>query len=154
MLDMEIRELPPLRVARLRHVGAYCDLAPVFGALCDWAGPRGLFGPDTRVLGLFHDDPRTTPEAELRSDAAVTVGPDVEGEGDVVIDEVAGGTYAVGILKGPYEGLHAAYTWLLTEWLPASGREAKEGPAYEVYLNDPVSTPPEELLTAIHVPLA
>lgn len=150
---MDIRDLPELRVASVRHVGPFTELTGAFGRISAWAGARGLFGPDTRVLGVFHDDPKVTPPAELRSDAAVTVGADVEGEDDIAITTVPGGTYAVGMLKGPYEKLHEAYAWLHGTWLPASGREVAEGPCYEVYLNDARSVAPEEILTAIHVPL-
>ena len=97
------------------------------------------------MLGIFHDDPKVTPEAELRSDAAVTVGPDVEGEGDIEIAAVPGGFYAVGVLEGPYEKLHEAYAWIHSTRLPTSGREVAGGARYEVYLNDARSVAPEEI---------
>lgn len=153
MLQMDIQDLPELRVARVRHVGPFCDLAGAFERISAWAGARGLFGPDTRVLGIFHDDPKVTPEAELRSDAAVTVGPDVEGEGDIEIAAVPGGAHAVGVLEGPCEKLHEAYAWIHSTWLPTSGREVAGGACFEVYLNDARSVAPEEIRTAIHVPL-
>ena len=35
-----------------------------------------------------------------------------------------------------------------------SGRELRDDiPCYELYLNDPKQTPPEELLTDLHLPL-
>lgn len=64
MLQMDIQDLPELQVARVRHVGAFCDLAGAFERISAWAGARGLFGPDTRVLGIFHDDPKVTPEED------------------------------------------------------------------------------------------
>jgi len=33
----------------------------------------GMTKPDTILLGVYHDDPATTPEEKLRSDAAITV---------------------------------------------------------------------------------
>lgn len=153
MLDMEIQDRPALRVACVRHVGPFTELAPAFQTICGWAGAQGLFGPDTRVIGLFYDDPKVTPAPELRSAAAVTVDRALEVPEGIEFDEVAGGAYAVGIHKGPYEGLHAAYTWIFGEWLPGSGREPAEAPTYEIYLNDASQTPPSELLTAIHIPL-
>jgi AraC family transcriptional regulator len=156
MLDMQILELEPLRVAAVRHVGPYPELGPAFQKVCEWAGRNQLFGPTTRVLGIFHDDPKSTPPAELRSDACVTVADSVEAEADagIAIAEVPGGRYAVGTLKGPYEKLQGAYEWFMGTWFPQSGETPKDGPCFEVYLNDATSTPPEELLTAIHVPLA
>jgi len=43
---------------------------------------------------------------------------------------------------------------LLGAWLPKSGRELRDAPCFETYLNSPQGTPPEELLTLIHAPLA
>src|ERR1017187_1184738 len=54
--------------------------------------------------------------------------------------------------KGPYETLGRAYQMLHGAWLPQSGRELRDVPCFEVYLNSPQSTHPEELLTLIHVP--
>lgn len=152
---MQVQDLSGLRVAAVRHVGPFKELAPAFAKVCAWAGQKSLFGPDTRVIGIFHDDPKSTPEQELRSDAAVTVDASVEADGDagVEVSEIASGRYAVGVLKGPYEGLQAAYSWIYREWLPSSGHTEADGPSYEVYLNDAESTPPDELLTAIHIPL-
>ena len=61
--------------------------------------------------------------------------------------------HAVGVLEGPCEKLHEAYAWIHSTWLPTSGREVAGGACYEVYLNDARSVVPEEIRTAIHVPL-
>jgi len=55
---------------------------------------------------------------------------------------------------GPYERLGETYAALFGQWLPANGREPGGAScSYEIYLNDPNSTPPEELLTEVCVPL-
>ena len=64
MLQMDIQDLPELRVARVRHVGPFCDLAGAFERIGAWAGARGLFGPGTPVLGILHGDPKVTPEED------------------------------------------------------------------------------------------
>ena len=45
------------------------------------------------------------------------------------------------------------YAALLGRWLPDSGRRFKMDPTREVYLNDPESTDPEDLVTDIYLPL-
>jgi AraC family transcriptional regulator len=67
--------------------------------------------------------------------------------------ELAGGEYATLMHKGPYEGLGRAYQALLGGWLPQSGRELRDAPCFEVYLNSPQTSRPEDLLTLIHVPV-
>jgi AraC family transcriptional regulator len=70
-MEVEVKQVDELRVAALRHVGPYPGLGEAFARLSQIAGAAGLFRPGVFMLGIFHDDPRTTPEAELRSDAAV-----------------------------------------------------------------------------------
>jgi AraC family transcriptional regulator len=119
-----------------------------------WAGQHGLFGPGARFFGILYDDPEVTPPEKLRYDAAISLHRDIAPSGDIGIQEVGPGEYAVARHKGPYERLHETYARLCGEWLPASGRELISAPSLEVYLNIPQMTPPEELLTDIYLPLA
>ena len=155
MLDMKIKDLAPIRVASVRHVGPFTELKPAFEKVCGWAGANQLFGPNTRVLGVFHDDPKMTPENNLRSDAAVTVDDSVEGDPSqgIEITKVEGGLYAIGVFKGPYEGLVKAYEWMFGPWAASSDHEPLPRASYEVYLNDASTVAQEELLTAIHIPV-
>lgn len=155
MFDVEIRTLSPLRIAALRFVGPFTELAPTFERIAGWAGQKGLFQTGAQMIGVFHDDPRETPPDKLRSDAAVTLTESFTGpfDGGVVEAELPGGEHAVGTFRGPYEELHGAYQWLMREWMPAHGVAPGAGASYEIYLNDPTSTPKEDLLTAIHFPV-
>ncbi len=56
-------------------------------------------------------------------------------------------------VKGPYSDLPSGYAQLFGQWLPASGEEAADSPAFEVYLNSPMDTAPDDLLTEICLPL-
>ncbi|MBC6408662.1 MAG: GyrI-like domain-containing protein, partial [Rhodobacteraceae bacterium] len=67
---------------------------------------------------------------------------------------LAGGRTAVLTYKGPYDGLEAPYRYLYGTWLAQVGAVPSGQPPYEIYLNSPEDTAPEDLLTAIHVPLA
>lgn len=58
-----------------------------------------MFGPHTHVLGLYYDNPEITDADKLRSDAAVTVHEGIQGEGDVQIGEIAGGDYAIAVVR-------------------------------------------------------
>lgn len=154
MHEVTIKEFAPIRVAAMAHRGPYTEIGPVFGRLCAWAGPRGLLGPDTVSYGIPYDDPTIVPAPELRSDACLSVGPDVTGDGDVTIKEIPGGRHAVMIHKGPYAELERSFRWIYGEWLPSSGFTPADRPAVEAYLNDCRALPPEEWLTEIRIPLA
>ena len=51
------------------------------------------------------------------------------------------------------EGLHDAYRAMYGEWLPKSGREFRDSYSMEIYRTDPATTPPEENITEIRIPL-
>jgi AraC family transcriptional regulator len=151
---VEIRTLRPERAMFLRHTGPYDKVSGTWQRLAAWAGPRGLFGPGTRFIGVSWDDPDITAVEKLRYDAAITVQRPVQPEGGIGVMELAGGPYATMVHKGPYVTLGGAYRALFGAWLPASGRELRDDPCLEAYLNSPHNTRPEDLLTAIHIPLA
>ena len=150
---VEVKELPPLQIVFLRHAGAYDQVGATWARLMSWAGPRGLIGPGTRIIGISHDDPDVTPPDKLRYDAAFTVERPVQPEGEIGVDELPGGKYAVVTHRGPYSRLGETYQRLFGGWLPRSGYEPRNSPAFEQYLNSPQNTKPEDLITLIHVPL-
>ncbi|MEL6427542.1 MAG: GyrI-like domain-containing protein [Planctomycetota bacterium] len=155
MFEVAVSEFDAVRVAALRHVGPFTELAPSFAKICEWAGAQGLFQRGVQLVGMFHDDPKTTAAAELRSDAAVTLPDDVDGPFDagVEVRELPAGAYAAGVFQGPYERLPEVYGWLVGEWMPANGVRPTDGPSFEVYLNDPTAVAPEEIRTEIRFPV-
>jgi AraC family transcriptional regulator len=150
---VEVKEIPGVCVVFLRHVGPYDQVGSAWGRLMSWAGPRGLLGAHTRMIGIVHDDPDVTPPEKVRYDAAVTVNRPVQPEGEIGVQELPGGKYALMKHQGPYAGLGAAYQRLYGGWLPKSGYQLREAPAFEEYLNSPQNTKPEDLLTLIYLPL-
>jgi AraC family transcriptional regulator len=152
-MNVNIKRLDPVRVVFARHVGPYDEVGGTWGMLYTWAGPRGLLGASTVAFGVAYDDPDVTPADRLRYDACIAVEKKIEPEGEVALQLVAGGDYAVARHVGPYTDFPRTYARLFGEWLVQSGREARSAPALEFYLNNPMNTPPEKLMTDIHIPL-
>lgn len=152
-MDVRLETLEPKPIAFLRNVGPYTGVGEKFQQLYAWAGPKGLLGPQSEVLGVYYDNPEVTPAEKLRADAAVTVAQGTEPEGDIQIGEIAGGDCAIATHKGSYDGLAESYRWLYGVWLPQSGRVPADAPCFERYLNNPGDTAPDDLVTEIHVPL-
>jgi len=90
---------------------------------------------------------------QQQMDACATVDDNFAPQGEIGVQSISGGEYAVATHFGPYDTLGETYARLMGQWLPRSGREMRSTPCFEVYLNDPNSTAPEDLLTDIHVPL-
>ena len=105
------------------------------------------------MIGVYHDSPADVAAADLRSHAAFEVGPDTQINLPLQEMTLSGGRHAVLTFKGPYAGLQAAYDQLFGIWLPKSGEEPGDGPMFEIYLNSPMDTAPDDLLTEICMPL-
>jgi len=151
--EISVSPVPPMRVAFVRHIGPYSGCAAAWDKLCTFMGKEGLLGGDTQFIGLSHDDPEVTPPEKIRYDACVTVDNDFQAQGEIGVQVIPGGDYAVTTHFGPYQKLNETYARMMGQWLPRSGRELTNSPCFEVYLNDPNSTDPEDLITDVYVPL-
>ncbi|MDO9632698.1 MAG: GyrI-like domain-containing protein, partial [Humidesulfovibrio sp.] len=154
MLNVRINALPEQRIIKVRELGPYKESAErAWKILCGWAAPRGLFVQNTLFIGIGHDDPSVTKPEAIRYDAAITVEGPAQAEPPVASETLPGGEYAIITHKGPYEKLEDTYKTIMGQWLPQSGREFRGTQTFEVYRNNPTTTPPDELLTDIHIPL-
>lgn len=152
-MKVEIRQMKPMRLAFMRHVGPYEEVGKTWDQFLMIMGKDGYLAGNPTMLGISHDDPEVTPGAKLRYDACLTVDEEFAPGGDIGVQTVEGGVYAVTTHTGPYHELGVTYAEFLGQWLPRSGHELRDAPCLEVYLNDPGSTPVEELLTEIYAPL-
>ena len=153
MYRVEIITRPKLRVAAIEHRGDYQLTSKVFERLMTLAATTGLLTPDTRSIGIFHDDPASVPKAELRATACITVADHWAPSGELTEAHIEGGRYARIIHTGPYTELKTAYDWLYQTWLPNCGEEPRDLPCLEEYLNDPRQVPAKDLKTAVLMPL-
>jgi hypothetical protein len=80
-----------------------------------------------------------------------------ESSGEVNVGQLTGGRAFRFTHVGPYDGLSDTYG-RITAWMIREGHMASEAdwtrfvPMWEEYIDDPESTPPEELRTFIYVP--
>lgn len=151
----EIHELQEMKVLFVKKTGPYAEVAgKAWETLMKFAYQHRLLNPATLCIGVGHDDPAVTPEEQLRYDACITFTGDVQPEGEVGLQTIAGGRYAVFLHKGAYTGLSETYRSIYAGWLPNSGYALREVPCFEKYLNrDPRRTKPENLRTEIWVPV-
>lgn len=152
-MKAEIKEVAPINVIAIRHIGPYDQIGPVFERLSEWAGKRNLFGSDTKVIGVYYDDPEDTDADQLRSDACISVTGFVKTEDDIVGQIVGGGKYAVATHHGSYEELEKTWNEFYGKWLTENGVEYREEPCFEMYLNSPHDTAPKDLITDIYIPV-
>lgn len=152
-MKVEIVQRPELRLASVRHVGSYMRIGEAFQRLNDLVTKAGLSNSDTKLVGIYHDDPSTTPEDKLRSDAAITIPAKTKLPHGLTELTIPAGRYTHTTHFGPYEGLPEAWGYLRNEWLPKSGEKPGKGMSYEVYRNTPMNAKPDELVTDLYLPL-
>jgi len=153
-MNVEKKQLPAMRLATLHHRGAYNRISEAFGRLGEIAGRAGLFNAKPTMLALYYSDPESTPEAELSSDAAVVVGDDAKIPEGLTEKRIPAGRYACMTHVGPYEQLGDAWQRFMGQWLPASGERMGEGTSFEIYVNNPMEVPKEQLITELYIPLS
>lgn len=153
MFPVRITDEAPRRVIGLPHRGAYQQINRTYAVLGAELATQGLWRHSEGMAAVFLDDPRLVPEAELRSFAAIVVGPEVAAPAPLQAMELPGGRHAVMEFRGPYTGLKAAYDWLFGVWLSGAGEALRNAPSWEFYRNDPMDTAPEDLRTDIFLPL-
>jgi AraC family transcriptional regulator len=134
---VEVRELPSLQVAYVRHIGRYQGLAEVFQRifqkLMRWAQARNMIGPDTQVLAVYYDDPQITHDLKLRVDACISVSPETIAEGEIGRMVVPGGSFAIGRFELGTQDYSEAWYAIVGGWLPESGYEPDDRLWYERY---------------------
>ena len=84
----------------------------------------------------------------------MSVPPQTSSEGDYRMIELPGGRHAVLHYQGPYSDLNIVWRWLYGDWLPRSGEEVADRPAFDAYLNNPRTVSPAQLRTDLCLPLA
>ena len=154
-VTMEVREQQPKQVIYVRLTGAYMALAycEAWKKLYAYVNEEKIYTGCMEYICIFHDDPKVTETKNLRTDVCFTVPVAVQPKGEIGVKEIPRGKYLVFRYKGPYSNLGAVYDTIYGHWIPESGYKISDARGYEVYLNNPGNTPPEELLTEICVPV-
>jgi AraC family transcriptional regulator len=153
-MNVEKKQMPAMRLATLRHTGSYHRISEAFARLGEIAGRAGLFNAKPTMLALYHDDPETTPDAELRSDAAVVIGEGTPVPEGLSEQRIPAGHYACTVHLGSYETLGDTWARFMGHWLPASGERMGAGTSFEIYVNNPMEVAKENLITELYIPLS
>ncbi|NLX48814.1 MAG: MerR family transcriptional regulator [Methanospirillum sp.] len=151
-----IKEIPAMRVLSCRGSGTYGEtITRLIGKICATLAPRNCREPAFSVAGpimtLYHDTGCREQEAEI--EVALPVAGRVEVDDPALELRTLSATRVVSALyTGPYPGISSAHEAVFKA-VQALGLEC-DGPPREVYLNDPGTTPEQELMTEVQYPVA
>ena len=151
--NVEVKQFEETTVVYVRHVGPYQGnselFGRLFGQLMTWAGPRGLMTPETKCIAIYPDDPAVTPDDKLRLMVCITAPEDTEVSGEIGKTTIPAGTYAAARFELHPHEYGEAWEAVCKGWLPESGYQPADGPAFEVYLNDPEEHPEKKHIVEI-----
>ncbi|MEK4324586.1 AraC family transcriptional regulator [Paenibacillus sp. FSL R7-0312] len=153
---VEIRQIPEMEVAYIRHIGSYLDTYSAWDKLSRWADQHGLHAGNQQFIGISLDDGDLVEESACRYDACVTV-PEGFEQGahrpQVEFKTVSGGMYAVYSYYDTVDKLVLAYDSMFSVWLPRSGYEADDRPCLEFCLNDPMKDQQGKCKVDLYIPI-
>lgn len=140
--SIEIKELPSMHVAYIRHIGPYKGDEDLFRGLWNklmtWAGARGLMAQsDLTSLAIYHDDPNITDDMKLRTSICITAPKDTPVDGEVGKMTVEGGQYVVARFEVRTHEFADAWQWIYAKWFPESGYQPDDKPCFEMYTQEP-----------------
>lgn len=155
---VQVKELPQMNLAYVRHIGPYKGNAHVFKSmitqLMKWAGPRGILeNPETQMLCIYHDNPELTDEGKLRISMCLTIPENTPVDGAIGNMTLDGGMYAMARFELGVNDYQDAWNTVYGTWLPESGYEPDDRPCFELYLNDPEQHPEHKSIVEICIPV-
>lgn len=134
VMDVIVEDMGELKVAATTHLGPRNMVGEAFGRLVAIAGPAGLLSqPGAKMIAVFHDDPDTTPVADLRTSAGVIVPEKCVIPAELTELRIPAGKYARATHRGHYAGLGDSWDKLMGQWLPSSDYRVVGRSSHEVY---------------------
>ena len=132
----ELKELPPRRVAYIRHQGYGRNIRRSWQLLTAWAASEKnrYNSPENSLqIGLHHSNPSRVPLHKCRYVACKEITTPLKQRGIVNEMIIPGGLHACFELQGRYGELLPWISKIMEEWLPESGLVAKTTPAFAIY---------------------
>lgn len=149
-----VAELPDRVALFVRRIGVY-DVAArdAWQTLFKCTAEQRIHVSGALQISVTYDNPVITRPEQVQYDACVLVPGTIKYTGELGLQRIAGGRYAVFTHRGPYERLWQSYRAIYGDWLLSSGATLRNGANVAEYHNDPRTTPAEQLVTEILVPI-
>lgn len=153
--ELRISFMPGLHLAYIADMKGYSlpDICRSWERLFRWASAHELLNNDTRVVGISYDDPLITPADKCRFYACVSVPADVCPDRLVGTLDIPASRCAVFRAQVRPEQIYLIYRYFYRDWLPDSGLQPADFPAYEIYYETPDTNPEGKFLMEVCVPV-
>jgi AraC family transcriptional regulator len=156
-MPVEVREIPPFRIAYMRHIGPYGVsgyISTLWTSLGRWIRRRELQRPGMLTIGIGHDAPSIVAPEKLRYDADLVVADDFKPDPSVNVANLPGGKYAVTPFEGSTALITEAWENLYRIWLPNSCYQPEDRPRLELRRDDGIQRPADYLRCELCLPIS
>jgi len=152
MMEITEKRIEEAKVAYIPYMGSYDKIPELMGEVAQW-----LIDKKFKMTGLVYGTYFNTPEQVSEDKLQYEIGFGFEGkvttmqDGKIGIKEIPEHTVLAAMHKGPYTEvgpvIHAVIDYAV------ENNYDIVGPISEAYLNDPLETPEEDLLTEVRIPV-
>ncbi|MEN6329759.1 MAG: GyrI-like domain-containing protein [Methanobacteriaceae archaeon] len=149
-MKVEEKRIEEIKVAYIPYRGSYDNIPVLMQKVGQWVTEHGL-ELTGRVYGTYYNTPEEVAEEELQYEIGFSFAGEGYQDANVGVKEIPAHTVLAAMHQGPYTAvgpvIHALVDYAVTNHYEIVG------PITEVYLNDPNTTPEDELLTEVHLPV-
>lgn len=155
--DVEIKILPPRRVAYIRTIGAsysYEAVKPAFEQLEQWAGARNLLSNSTYRVGVAWNSTDLTPADKLIHDVCIEIPKGIKPDKWVSVQTIPGGAFAIYHSTAHVQQYVDQYEFMkLFHWLFFSEYRPEGPPYFNVFLKKAKHHPQRLAIVDICIPI-
>lgn len=152
MMEITEKRIKEERVAYIPYMGSYDKIPELIAEVGQWIEEKGY-----KMTGLVYGTYFNTPEQVNEDKLQYEIGFGFEGkitamqEGKIGIKEIPEHTVLAAMHNGPYTEV-GPVIHTVVDYAVKNGYDIV-GPISEAYLNSPLDTPEEELLTEVRIPV-
>ena len=134
--QVRIEDLPAQRIAYVRVIGGYRPerLMAGLNRLLTWGRRRGIY-PGANLASCSPDNPDLVPSSRYRIDLSMILPKGTKETGPISFATMPALRYAMVHCHGDILKVDRAWTYLFSNWLPASGYEPLDAPYVEIFRN-------------------
>jgi AraC family transcriptional regulator len=135
-MKVEIVQSKDIPVMYIRRKGGYNTSAKAaWGEMFQFIEKNGYEKSSLRYLAIAHDNPDITEDKNLRFDACISKQEEVKELGEVGLQTIEGGRFAVFTHIGHYENLDKTYDYIFGKWLASSKETIAEKSCFIEYIS-------------------
>jgi AraC family transcriptional regulator len=157
-IPYETRTLPELKLLSLSKRGYFsgCFFKAAqdgYTELHDYLDTHGLLLEAVHRISIYPELPYSMNDPDAVINCGFSVNKEVQSEQPFELLTIPAGKYAVFHYAGPYEYIYQTWIIAYLRCFLIGNEQVRDVAPFELYLNSPRDTSPEDLMTEVHIPI-